>query len=153
MSSPLSVTFTAELFLAGKTATAMVLPDEVVEALGRGKRPPVVVRLPGHSYRSTVSVMGGRFMLPVAAEHREAAGLSAGDRVEVTLTLDEAPRTVDVPIDLAEALAAAGLTEAFEAMSYSHRKEHVRAVEDAKKPETRARRVAKAVDMIAAGAR
>lgn len=153
MSPTPSVTFTTELFLAGKTATGMVLTDEVVEALGRGKRPPVVVQLPGYSYRSTVAVMSGRFMLPVAREHREAAGLSAGDRVEVTLSLDEAPRTVDVPNDLAEALAAAGLTEAFAGLSYSHRKEHVRAVEEAKKPETRARRVAKSVDMIAAGAR
>ena len=89
-------------------------------------------------------------MVGVAAEHRAAARVAAGDTVEVTLELDSETRTVDVPADLAEALDAAGATEAFARLAFSRRKEHVRAVEDSKKPETRARRIAKAVEMVTA---
>jgi hypothetical protein len=142
------ITFTATLQLAGKTATGMTVPDEVVEELGVGKRPPVKVTINGYTYRSTVAVMGGRYMVGVAAEHRAAAGVAAGDTLEVTLELDAEPRTVDVPADLAKALKAAKATDAFERLSYTHRKEHVRAVEEAKTPETRARRIATAVEMV-----
>jgi len=144
------VRFTAVLELAGKTATGMTVPDDVVERLGAGKRPPVKVTINGYTYDSTVAVMGGRFMVGVAAEHRKAADVAAGDTLDVTLTLDDQPRTVEVPADLAKALKAAGATEAFERLSFTHRKEHVRAVEDAKKPETRARRIEKAVEMVTA---
>ena len=123
-------------------ATGLPVPAEAVQALGSHKRPPVWVTLNGHTYRSTVAAFGDVFMLPLSAENRSLAGLNAGDAVEVTLTLDVEPRTVEVPADLAEALAAAGATEAFARLAPSMRKEHVRQVESAKAAETRARRIA-----------
>jgi hypothetical protein len=147
VTKPKPVTFTATLELAGKTATGMTVPDDVIERLGAGKRPPVKVTINGYTWRNTVAVMGGRYMLGVAAEHRVGAGVEAGDKLKVTLELDAAPRTVEVPKDLARALKAAGATEAFERLSYTNRKEQVRAVEDAKQPETRQRRIAKAVEL------
>ena len=145
---PKEVKFTATLQLFGKTATGMDIPDEVVEALGAGKRPPVKVTIGGYTYRNTIAVMGGRNMLGVAAEHRQAAGVAAGDVLDVTLALDTEPRTVDVPADLADALRGAAVTDAFDRLSYTNRKEHARAVEDAKKPETRQRRIANIVDSL-----
>lgn len=142
------VTFTVTLELGGKTATGMEVPAEVIERLGAGQRPPVRVTIGDYTYRSTVAVMGGRFMLAVSAEHRAAAGLAAGDTVDVTLELDAEPRTVEVPADLAEALAAAGASDAFARLAFSQRKEHVRGVEEAKKPETRERRIAKVVEAL-----
>jgi Bacteriocin-protection, YdeI or OmpD-Associated/Domain of unknown function (DUF1905) len=130
----------------------MEVPAEVVEALGAGRKPPVVVTLRGHSYRSTVAVMGGRYLLPLSAENRTAAGVAAGDDVEVEVALDTEPREVAVPEDLAAALADDGVArEAFERLSYSHRRRHVMAIEEAKTPETRQRRVAKALEMLRAG--
>jgi hypothetical protein len=138
--------FSTTVELGGKTATGMAVPDEVVASLGAGNRPPVRVTVGGHTYRSTVARMGGRFMLPLSAENRTAAGVAAGDPVEVDVELDDAPRTVDVPPDLAAALAAEPeLRERFDALAFSHRKEHVRAVEDARTEATRARRIASVV--------
>lgn len=137
---------------AEKGAMGIVVPPEAVEALGSGKRPKVVVSLKGYSYRSTVSVMGGRFLLPLAKEHRAAGSIVDNEEVEVTLELDTAPREVETPDDLAEALAAAGVRAAFDKLAFTHRKEHVRAILEAKTPETRARRVAKAVEMVKAKA-
>ena len=142
---PPRVTFTAVLELAGKTATGMTVPDDVVERLGAGKRPPVEATINGYTYRNTIAVMGGRYMLGVAAEHREKAGVKAGDKLEVTLELDTAERTVAVPPDLAKALKAAKATAGFDRLSYTLRKEHVRSIEDAKAPDTRQRRIDKAV--------
>lgn len=125
-----------------KEATGLRIPADAVAALGSGKRPKVKVTLAGYTYRSTVAAYGEVFMLPLSAEHRNAAGVKAGDEVEVTLELDTEPRTVEVPDDLAAALAAkSGATEAFAALAYSARKEHVRQVEDAKTAETRTRRI------------
>ena len=132
----------------GTRATGLVVPEAVVEGLGGGKRAPVVVTLAGYSYRSTLFFMGGQFKLPLAQEHRAAAGVVAGQAVEVELVLDLAPREVAVPEDLAAALRAAGLEARFASLAYTHRKEHVRAVEEAKAAETRARRIAKAVEMV-----
>jgi hypothetical protein len=127
----------------GKNATGLRVPAEAVAALGTGKRPKVTVSLNGYTYRSTVAAYGDVFMLPLSAEHREAAGVRAGDQVEVAIALDQEPRTIEVPGDLAAALAEQpGAREAFDALSYSARKEHVRQVESAKAPETRQRRVA-----------
>ena len=129
--------------LGGRTATGLPVPDDVVAALGAGRRPPVTVTLGGHTYRSTVAPMGGRFLLPLSAENRTAAGVAAGDTVDVDLELDTAPRTVDVPADLAAALDGQPAARArFDALPYTHRKEHVRAVESAKATATRERRVA-----------
>ena len=135
----------------GMNATGLPVPTEAVAALGTRKRPPVVVTLAGYSYRSTVAAYGDVFMLPLNAEHRTAAGLKAGDEVTVTLELDETPRTVDVPDDLAAALAAQpGARARFDALAYSARKEHVRQAETAKAAETRTRRIAKIVAELSA---
>ena len=140
------ITFRTTIELGGKTATGLRVPDDVVEQLGTGRKPKVVVRIGGHTYRSTVAVYGGAFMLPLSAENRTAAGVAAGDEVEVGVELDTAERTVEVPHDLAAALdAAPGARAAFDALSFSRRRERVVAVESAKKPETRQRRVEKVV--------
>jgi bifunctional DNA-binding transcriptional regulator/antitoxin component of YhaV-PrlF toxin-antitoxin module len=138
--------FSTTVLLGGKTATGLVVPDDVVDALGAGKKPPVTVTLRGHSYRSSIASRGGQFMIPLSAENREAAGLAAGDDVEVDVEVDTAPRTVEVPEDLAAALdAEPALRQRFDGMSYSHQLQHVLAVTGAKAEETRARRVAAVV--------
>lgn len=144
------MTFTVPLLLQGKTATGLEVPASYVEDLKGGKRPAVVVSLNGaHSYRSTIMPYAGQTMLPVAAEHREAAGLKAGDLVTVTLTLDTQPRTVELPEDLALALKnVAGGRESFETLAPSYQKAHVESVVTAKTPETRARRILKVVEAV-----
>lgn len=135
------------MVLGGTTATGIEVPAEVVQALGEGrKRVPVTVTIGSYSYRSTIAPMGGSSWIPLAAEHREAAGLAANDSVEVDLERDDAPRSVEVPADLAVALAAApGAQAAFDALSYSNQRRHVLSVDGAKTEETRARRVARTV--------
>ena len=137
--------------LGGKTATGLPLPDDAVEALGGGRRPKVAVTVGGHTYRTTVGVMGGRCLVPLSAEHRTAAGVTAGDRVTIDVVLDDAHREVEVPDDLAAALEAAGARPAYDALSPSARKEHTRAVTEAKRPETRARRVEAVVARLTDG--
>jgi len=145
------VRFRATLETNGRTATGIEVPTSVVDALAAGKRPPVRVTLHEHTYRTTVARMGGRFLVPVSAEVRKAAGVTAGDELDVGIELDDAPRTVDVPADLAAALAEApAAAQAWEKLAYTHQKEWARSVEDAKKPETRARRIAAAVDTLRA---
>ena len=147
------VTFSTTLLKAEDVnATGIRVPAEAIAALGSGKKPKVVVRLNGYSYRTTVAAYGDVYMLPVSAEHRTAAGLAAGDSVEVTLELDTEPRTVEVPADLAAALASQpGVAEAFDRLAYSARKEHVRQVETAKAQSTRERRIAAIVAKLAGG--
>ena len=143
-------TFTTTVTQAeGVNATGLPVPAEAVAALGTKKRPPVKVTLNDYTYSSTVAAYGDVFMLPLAAEHRTAAGVQAGDVVEVTLELDSEPRTVEVPDDLAAALAEAGAIAAFDLLAYSTRKEHVRQVETAKAAETRQRRIDKIVASLA----
>jgi hypothetical protein len=138
--------FTTTLELAGKTATGFRVPADVVEALGKGKRPPVLVTINGYTYRNTVAVYGDEYLLGVAGEHRERAGIQAGDEIVVDLELDTAPREVEVPADLAAALdASPNARRAFEALSYSNQRRITLSVEDAKTPETRQRRIEKAV--------
>jgi hypothetical protein len=143
------MTFTTTIVQEGGEATGIEVPRTYVEELGGGKRPPVVVTVNGgYSYRSTVVPYAGKILFPLAAVHRKAAGVKAGDTIEITLTLDTEPRTVDVPADLAEALDKSGTRAAFDKLSYTHRKEHVRAIEEAKAADTRQRRIAKAIDML-----
>jgi Domain of unknown function (DUF1905)/Bacteriocin-protection, YdeI or OmpD-Associated len=138
--------FRATVELNGKTATGIEVPGEVVAALGQGRRPPVRATINGYTYRTSVAVMGGRFLMPVSAQVRQDAGVAAGDEVDVDLELDEAPRTVTVPDDLVAALAQdPAAAAAFGRLSYSHQQRHVLAVESAKAPETRQRRIAKTV--------
>jgi hypothetical protein len=143
------VRFRTTLELYGKTATGFVVPDEVVESLGAGKRPPVRVTIGSYTYRNTIARMGDQYLLGVSAEHRKGAGVAAGDQLDVDVELDTEPRTVEVPADLAAALDAdPEIRRRFDALSYTHRKEHVRAVEDAKAPATRKRRIANCVTML-----
>jgi hypothetical protein len=144
--------FRATVELGGKTATGIEVPEDVVAALGSGNRPPVTVTVGGHSYRTTVARMGGRFLVPLSAENRTAAGVAAGDQVEVDIEPDSRPREVAVPGDLAAALARDDTARAnFDALSFTHRKEWVRWIEEAKKPETRATRLARTVESLRAG--
>ena len=146
--------FRATVELGGKTATGIEVPDDVVAALGSGSRPQVTVTVAGHSYRTTVARMGGRFLVPLSAENRTAAGVAAGDQVDVDIEPDTAPREVEVPPDLTDALAGDDAARAaFEGLSYTHRKEWVRWVEEAKKADTRATRLAKTVEALHAGKR
>jgi hypothetical protein len=137
---------------SGKTATGIEVPQEVVEALGAGKRPPVRVTLNSYTYRSTVAVMGGVYMVGVSAEHRAGAGVSGGDEVDVDIELDTAPREVDVPTDFAAALdAEPEARRTFDGLSYSNKSWHVLQVTGAKSTETRQRRIAKSVAILKEG--
>jgi hypothetical protein len=136
--------FDSVVELGGKTATGIPIPDHVVAALGDSKRPPVTITVNGYTYRTTAVRMGGRFLVPLSAENRTAAGVAAGDEVSVEIALDTVPREVDLPADLADAMDDAARA-AYDALSFTHRKEWVRWVEEAKKPETRAARVEKTV--------
>ncbi len=139
--------FRATVELNGKTATGIEVPEEVVAGLGSHQRPPVRVTIGEYTYRSTVARMSGRFLLPVSAEVRASAGVAAGDEIDVDVVLDDAPREVAVPDDLATALAAVdGARARFDAQNYTARKEAVRGVEEAKTAATRERRIAKVVD-------
>ncbi len=137
--------------LAGKETgpTGIVVPPENLAELGKGKKPSVLVSVNGYSYPNTVAVMGGQFMVGFAAEHRRATGLKAGDAIEVVLTLETAPRLVEVPPDLAAALQSAALRPAFDASAPSRRKEWARMVTEAKAADTRARRVKKVLAEVA----
>ncbi len=137
----------------GMNATGIEVPPEIVDKLGQGKRPKVVLTVNGHTYRSTVAVMGGKYMVGVPKERREAIGAKGGDKIVVLLELDAAPREVEVPEDLAAALKKAKVREAFDKLSFTHRKEHVRAINEAKAAETRQRRIDKCVEMLKAGKR
>ena len=144
--------FRTTLLQSGATATGFVVPDEIVGALGSGKRPPVRVTINGYTYRNTVAVMGGEYMIGVSAEHRAGAGVAGGDEIEVDIKLDTEPREVTVPEDFAAALDAeptARLT--FDKLSYSNRSWHVLQVDGAKTDETRQRRIAKSVEILKAG--
>ena len=144
--------FRARLLATGKTAAGMEVPAKVVEALGSSKRPPVRVTINGHAYRSSVAVMGGKFMLGVSAEHRKAAGVAAGEVLDVDLELDTQPREVTVPRDFADALDRDAVAKRFfDGLSYSNRLRHVLSIEDAKTPDTRQRRIAKSVSTLREG--
>jgi hypothetical protein len=142
-------TFRTRVELGGKTATGFEVPAEIVEALGSHKRPAVRVTINAHTYRTTVAPMGGRFLIPLNAENRTAAGVAAGDEIDVDITLDTEPRAVAVPADYAAALDAdPAIRRRFDALAYTHRKEQVRAIEDAKTDATRQRRIQKFIDHL-----
>ncbi len=144
--------FRATLLLEGKTATGIRVPAEIVASLGSSKKPAVRATINGHTYRSTVASLGGTFMLPVSAEQRALAGIAAGDEVEVALELDTEPREVTVPPDFAAALDRdADAQRNFATLSYSNKRRHVLAIEEAKTAETRQRRIAKSVETLREG--
>lgn len=144
--------FRATLEQAGKTATGIHVPDDVVAALGPSRKPAVKVTIGDHAYRSTIAARGGRYLLPVSAENRERAGIEAGDVVDVELELDTEPRTIEAPADLLAALDPyPDARRFFDDLSYSQRQWFVLSVEGAKTPETRERRIGKAVAMLREG--
>ena len=146
--------FQTTVELGGKTATGLLVPDEVVTALAAGRRPAVRVTVGGHQYRTTIATMGGRFLVPLSAENRTAAGVVAGDQVTVDLDLDLDSREVAVPIDLDDAWAVEPAARTFfDGLSYTQRKEWVRWIEEAKRPQTRDDRVRKTVTALAEGRR
>jgi hypothetical protein len=148
----MSVRFRTTILTTGKTAMGFEVPSAAVEALGAGKRPPVTVTINGYSYRNTIAVMGGAYMIGVSSEHRDPAGVTGGEEVDVELALDTAPREVTVPPELVAALDADPAAKAtFEKLSYSNRSWHVLQVTGTNNPETRARRIEKSVAALRDG--
>jgi len=144
--------FRTTLLTTGKTAAGFVVPAEVMDGLAAGKKPAVRVTINGHTYRSSVGTIEGRPMVGVSAEHRAAAGVEGGQEIDVDLELDSAPRTVDVPADFAAALAPfPGARAFYDGLNYSERRWFVLGMEDAKTPETRQRRIEKAVERLRSG--
>jgi hypothetical protein len=132
--------------------TGIEVPAETVEALGAGKKPLVVVTVNDYTYRSAIAVMGGKFLISFSSAHRAASGLGGGDKVEVSVEVDTAPRVVEVPENLQEALGThPDLKSKFDALSNSKKKLLVLPIEDAKTEETRARRVEKAISILREG--
>jgi len=144
--------FHTTILQSGKTATGIRIPDEVVEALGAGRRPAVRVSINGFTYRSTVAVMAGDYMVGVNADNRAGAGVEGGDEVDVDIELDTAPREVAVPADLAAALdAEPDARRTFDKLSNSNKGWHTSQVEGAKTDETRQRRIARSVAALREG--
>jgi hypothetical protein len=150
MATQSALTFKTKLLQAGKTATGIEFPAKIVDALGAGKRPPVRVTLNGYTYRSTMAVMGGKYMVGVSADVRAAAKVAGGDSITVSVELDSAPRDVTVPVELQRALARNAKARAlFESLSYSKKRLYTLPIERGKTDETRQRNLAKAMDGLA----
>ncbi len=144
--------FRAVLMQAGKTATGIEVPVKIVEAFGAGKRVAVQVTIKKFTYPSTIAVMGGKFLIPVSKEVRAKVGVAAGDNLDVSLELDTAPRVLEIPKDFLAALKKnTAAKKFFETLSYSNKRRHTLSVEGAKTPETRLRRIAKSVEILAEG--
>jgi hypothetical protein len=148
---PKTATFETTVAATGNN-TGIVVPDEVIEQLGAGRRPPVLVDVNGYEYRTTVGAVDGKAMVGISAAVRQATGLKGGDPIRVMLTVADAPREVHVPADFAEALSADATAGAFFAtLSNSLQRYHVDTVTGAKTPETRQRRIEKAVQLFREG--
>ena len=144
--------FRTTIVQSGKTATGIVVPEAVMEALGAGRRPPVRVTIGGYTYRSTVATVDGNPMVGLSAENRAGAGVAGGDEVEVDVVLDTEKREVAVPPELAAALDAEPRARAtFDALSNSNKSWHVLQVTGAKTEETRQRRIAKSIEALREG--
>jgi antitoxin component of MazEF toxin-antitoxin module len=145
------VTFDTTVAATGNN-TGIVVPEEMIEQLGAGGRPAVVVNLNGYQYPSTVGVMGGRHLISISAAVRKDTGLKAGDAIHVVLTLADGPREVNVPGDLTAALSADPTAGAFFAtLSNSLQRYHVDNINAAKSAETRQRRIDKAISLFRQG--
>jgi uncharacterized protein YdeI (YjbR/CyaY-like superfamily) len=141
--------FHTTILQGDKTATGIRIPDEIVEALGAGKRPAVKVTINGFTYRSSVAVLGGAYMVGVSAENRAGTGVAGGDEVDVDIELDSAPREVVVPADFAAALEAEpAARDTFERLSYSNKSWHVLQITGARTDETRQRRIARSIEAL-----
>jgi hypothetical protein len=138
--------FHTTLLQSGKTAVGIQVPNEVVEALGAGKRPPVRVTINGYTYRNTIAVMGGVFMVGVSAENRVQAQVAGGDEVDIDIELDTQPRVLTLPADFAQELdREPDAKRCFGTLSYSRQQALVLPIDQAKTPETRRRRIEKAL--------
>jgi len=145
------VTFETTLSQSGNN-TGIPVPEHVIEQLGRGKRPPVLVSVNGYDYRSTVAVMGGRYLIGLSAAVRAATGLKGGDPISVTLRAADTLREVDVPADFAAAMdEQQPARQFFDGLSNSLQRYHVDNINAAKAPETRQRRIDRAVALFLAG--
>ncbi len=145
------VTFHTTLISGGGNTTGIEIPEDVVLGLGRGKRVPVIVTVNGYTYRNTTAFMGGQYLVGVSAAHREASGLKAGDPIEVTLEVDDAPRVMEVPPELAAAFESdPAAAEAWGKLSYSRQRQLAEPIADAKSPDAKARRVEKALEALRA---
>jgi hypothetical protein len=150
-SNPSTVTFETTVAASGNN-TGIVVPDEAIEQLRAGKRPPVLVNVNGYEYRNTLAVMGGKHMIGISAAVRNATGLKGGDPIRVTLTIASTPREVNVPADFAAALAADERARAFfEKLSNSMQRYHVDNITAAKSADTRERRIDKAIALFRDG--
>lgn len=144
--------FTAELLSTGKNTAGFEVPTDVVEALGGGGHPKVSVTVNGYTFRTSIARMGGRYLLGFSAERRTEAGVVPGGVMEVDVELDTAERVLDVPEELAAALAAdAKAKEFWETLSYSKQQWHVLQVTSAKTDATRDRRIEKSIGMLREG--
>lgn len=144
--------FRTTVELSGKSATGLPVPDDVVAALGRGRRPAVRVTIGAYSFHTTIGVMGGRCLIPLSAQHREAAGIRAGDEVTVDLDAADQPQESAVPADLVTALDQdPEARRFFDCLSTRQRREWIRWIEDAKRAPTRQGRIATTVDALHAG--
>ena len=144
--------FHTTILAAGKTAAGIRVPDEVVSSLGSGKQPLVKVTIKRHTYRSAVAVMGGVFMVGVSAENRKAAGVEAGEEVDVDIELDTEPRVLELPADFRAALDAdAGAKTFFDSLPKSRKQRLVLPIAGIKTAETRQRRISQAVAQLREG--
>jgi hypothetical protein len=144
--------FRTTVVSSGKTAAGIPVPEDVVAALGAGRKPLVTVTVGGHTYRSSVATVDGRPMISFSNDNRAKAGVAAGDEVDVDIELDTVRREVTVPDDLATALAADGAARAtWETLSYSNKSWHVLSIEGAKSAETRERRIDKSLAALRDG--
>lgn len=131
--------------------TGILVPPDVRDALGGGKNPLVKVTLAGHSWQSKIATMGGNLLIGVSADIRKITGVKGGETHDVTLELDDQPRVIEAPDDLKAALTANPAAQAaWDKLAPSHKKAHVLAIEGAKAADTRARRVAKAIETLTA---
>ena len=144
------VTFRTTIEQSGTTATGIPVPPETVEALGRGQRVPITVTVGGHTYRSSVAPYRGKFMIALSAENRAAAGVAGGQEVEVTIEVDDAPRSVDLPSEVAALLTPAGRT-AYDALSFSRQRALIEPIGAAKTDATRDKRIAAAAETLNGG--
>jgi hypothetical protein len=144
--------FRTTILRTGKNTAGIQVPPSVIEALGAGKRPPVTLTVNGFTYRTTVAVMGGEYMVGLSGERRAAAGVAGGDVVDVDIELDTAPRELEIPAELATALQAEPAARVtFEGLSYSNRSWHTLQIEGAKTEDTRARRIARSIAILKEG--
>ncbi len=144
--------FRATILQSGKSTMGFEVPADVVDSFGAGRRPPVTVTINGYTYRNTVAVMGGKYMIGISSDRRGPVGVTGGEEVDIDLELDTAPREVDVPPDLAGALDAdPAVREKFDGLSYSNKSWHVLQATGTKNPDTRARRIEKSVAALREG--